>query len=140
MPDLLDSGPFDEHFVAEVDDEGRAQLRFGDGEYGRALDPDVAALTAVYRVGNGRAGNVGRDTLTTIALAGAPAFVSEVRNPLAATGGVNAETVEQVHRRAPEAMRAVLKRAVTEADWARAAKELDDVSGAVATFRWTGSW
>jgi len=140
VPDLLDSGPFDEQFVAEVDDEGRAQLRFGDGEYGRELDPDITALTVVYRVGNGRAGNVGRDKLTTIALAGAPGFVSEIRNPLAAAGGVDAETIEQVRRRAPEAMRAVLKRAVTEADWARAARELDDVSGAVATFRWTGSW
>jgi hypothetical protein len=140
VPDLLDSGPFDEQFVAEVDDEGRAELRFGDGEYGRALEADITALTVVYRVGNGRAGNVGHDTLTTIALAGAPGFVGEIRNPLAAAGGVDAETVEQVRRRAPEAMRAVLKRAVTEADWVRAAKELDDVSGAVATFRWTGSW
>ena len=140
VPDLLDSGPFDKQFVAEVDDEGRAQLRFGDGEYGRALDPGSTALTVVYRVGNGRAGNLGQDTLTTIALAGAPAFVSEIRNPLAATGGVDAETVEHVRRSAPEAMRGVLKRAVTEADWVRAAKQLDDVSGAVATFRWTGSW
>jgi len=140
VPDLLDSGPFDEHFVCEVGDEGRAALRFGDGEYGRALDADVSGLTVVYRVGNGRAGNVGRDTLTTIALAGAPGFVTEVRNPLAAAGGVDAETVEQVRRRAPKAMRAVLKRAVTEDDWVRAATELEDVAGAVATFRWTGSW
>jgi predicted phage baseplate assembly protein len=140
VPDLLDSGPFDDQFVAEVDDEGRAGLRFGDGEYGRALGDDVTALTAVYRVGNGRAGNVGRDTLTTLAFAGVPGFVDEVRNPLAAAGGVDAETVEQVRRRAPQAMRAELKRAVTEADWVRAAEQLDDVSGAVATFRWTGSW
>jgi hypothetical protein len=140
VPDLLDSGPFDEHVVAEVDDEGRAALRFGDGEHGRALPPDVAALTAVYRVGNGRAGNVGRDKLTTLALAGAGGFVQEVRNPLPASGGVDAESVEQVRRRAPEAMHAELKRAVTEADWARAAEQLDGVSGAVATFRWTGSW
>jgi hypothetical protein len=140
VPDLLDSGPFDEQFVAEVDDDGRAELRFGDGEYGRALEADIAGLTVVYRVGNGRAGNVGHDTLQTIALTGAPGFVGEIRNPLAATGGVDAETVESVRRRAPEAMRAVLKRAVTEADWVRAARELDDVSSAVATFRWTGSW
>ncbi|HEY2637169.1 MAG TPA: putative baseplate assembly protein, partial [Solirubrobacteraceae bacterium] len=139
VPDLLDSGPFDEQFVAEVDDEGRAELRFGDGEYGRALE-DVTGLTAVYRVGNGRAGNVGHDTLTTLALAGAPGFVTAITNPLPATGGVDAETVEQVRRRAPEAMRAVLERAVTEADWVTAAEQLEGVSGAVATFRWTGTW
>ncbi len=139
VPDLLDSNPFDEQFVAEVDDDGRARLRFGDDEYGRSLPDDVAGLTAVYRVGNGRAGNVGHETLTTLALSGAT-FVDAITNPLRALDGVDAETVEQVRRRAPEAMRAVLKRAVTEADWVRAAKELDGVSGAVATFRWTGTW
>lgn len=140
VPDLLDSGPFDEHVVAEVDDEGRARLRFGDGEYGRRPGEDLVALAATYRVGNGRGGNVGHDTLTTLAFAGAPGFVLDVRNPLAAVAGTDAETVEQVRRRAPQAMRAELKRAVTEADWVRAANELDDVAGAVATFRWTGSW
>jgi hypothetical protein len=139
VPDLLDSSPFDEQFVAEVDDDGRARLRFGDDEYGRSLADDVAGLTATYRVGNGRAGNVGHETLTTLALSGAT-FVDAITNPLPARDGVDAETVEQVRRRAPEAMRAVLKRAVTEADWVRAAKELDGVSGAVATFRWTGTW
>lgn len=138
VPDLLGSGSFDEQFVAEVDDEGRAQLRFGDDEYGRALG-DATALTAVYRVGNGRAGNVGHDKLTTIALAG-PTFIDELRNPLPARGGVDAETIDDVRRLAPEAMRGELKRAVTEADWVRAAEELPDVSGAVATFRWTGTW
>src|SRR5690606_21772926 len=33
VPDLLDSPPFARHFVAEVDNDGRAWLRFGDGEY-----------------------------------------------------------------------------------------------------------
>lgn len=140
VPDLLESGPFEEQFVAEVDDDGRAHLRFGGNEYGRALGEALTGLMATYRVGNERAGNVGRDTLRTLALAGAPGFVLEVRNPLAATGGVDAETVEEVRRRAPEAMRAVLKRAVTEADWIQAAKQAVGVAGAVATFRWTGSW
>ncbi|MDQ6851957.1 MAG: putative baseplate assembly protein [Actinomycetota bacterium] len=138
VPDLLESSAFDEQFVAEVDDEGRAQLRFGDDEYGRALG-DATALSAVYRVGNGRSGNVGRDKLTTIALA-ASTFIAEVRNPLAARGGVDAETIDEIRRLAPEAMRGELKRAVTEADWVRAARELPDVAGAVATFRWTGTW
>ena len=65
MPDLLDSGPLDEHFVAEIDDDGRAILRFGDGEYGREL-PETTALRAVYRIGNGRAGNVGRDAIAHV--------------------------------------------------------------------------
>jgi predicted phage baseplate assembly protein len=53
---------------------------------------------------------------------------------------VDAETVEQVRRRAPQAFRAEQFRAVTEADYAAAARKLPEVAGAVATFRWTGSW
>lgn len=140
VPDLLDSGPFDEHVVAEVDDEGRAVVRSGDDEYGRSLGEDFTKLEAVYRVGNGRAGNVGRETLETIALAGSGTLIASLTNPLAATAGADAETVEEVRRHAPAAMHAELKRAVTDDDWARAARHLEGVSGAVATFRWTGTW
>ncbi len=56
--DLLNSGPFARDFVAEVDDSGRAQLRFGDGVLGERLSAG-AHLAATYRVGNGSAGNIG---------------------------------------------------------------------------------
>jgi hypothetical protein len=45
-----------------------------------------------------------------------------------------------VRQRAPQAFRAEQFRAVTEADYAIAAQKLPDVSSAVASFRWTGSW
>ncbi len=35
VPNLLDSGPFDQHFVVEIDNDGDAVLRFGDDQYGR---------------------------------------------------------------------------------------------------------
>jgi len=139
MPNLLDSGPLDEHFVAEIDDEGRAILRFGDGEYGRAL-PDTTALRAVYRIGNGRPGNVGRDTIAHAAPVVPSTWITSLRNPLAATAGVDAETIEQVRQLAPQAFHTELFRAVTEEDWAAAAKRLAGVQGAVASYRWTGSW
>lgn len=142
VPDLLDSTPFDRHFVAEVDDDGVAVLRFGDGEYGR--EPDGAtSLRAVYRIGNGRAGNVGADALAHLALPpGAPASgrVLSVRNPLPARAGTDAETLEEVRRLAPDAFRALQHRAVTEEDYAAVATRLPAVAGAVASFRWTGSW
>jgi hypothetical protein len=142
VPDLLDSTPFDLAFTAEVDDDGRAILRFGDGEYGRRVD-GATAFTAVYRVGNGRAGNVGAEALAHISLApGANAFgrIESVRNPLPARSGADPETIEEVRRLAPDAFRAEQFRAVTEADYAAAAKKLPGVQGAVASFRWTGSW
>jgi hypothetical protein len=139
VPDLLESGPFDTQFVAEVDDSGRALLRFGDDQYGRSLG-NALALDSTYRVGNGRAGNVGREAIAHVAPSVAGLPIARVRNPLAAVAGVDAETIEQVRQLAPQAFHSQLFRAVTEADWAEAALRLPDVAGAVATYRWTGSW
>jgi hypothetical protein len=137
--DLLDSTPFAEQFAVEVDDDGRAQIRFGDGEYGRQ-PPAEAAVKAVYRVGNGRAGNIGAEALAHVAMPGAAEWIVAVRNPIAASGGIDAETIEEVRQLAPAAFHAEQYRAVTEADWAEAAAKLPAVRGAVASFHWTGSW
>jgi hypothetical protein len=139
VTDLLESRSFDDHFVAEVDDDGRAVLRFGDDEYGHA--PELVSLHAVYRVGNGRRGNVGADSIAHAAPpVPAPGWIIRLRNPLPARGGIDAETIEEVRQHAPQAFHSELFRAVTEADWAEAASRLPDVAGAVATYRWTGSW
>jgi len=54
--DLLGSGPEDAQFVVEIDSNGIAWLRFGDGTNGKQpVGGDQ--YTAVYRVGNGTAGN-----------------------------------------------------------------------------------
>jgi hypothetical protein len=139
MPDLLESGPLDEHFVAEIDDDGAAILRFGDGEYGREL-PDASALRAVYRIGNGRPGNVGREAIAHVAPAIASTWIDTVRNPLVAQDGEDPETIEEVRQLAPQAFHTELFRAVTEDDWAEAAKRMAGIQGAVASYRWTGSW
>ena len=140
--DLLASGKFDRAFVAEVEEDGRAHLRFGDDENGKA--PAVkTAFTATYRVGNGTAGNVGADVLCQVALSPAgpvPADgIEKVRNPLSAWGGVERESLEQARQYAPQAFRRQ-NRAVTEADYAEVAERHPEVQRAAATFRWTGSW
>ena len=63
-----------------------------------------------------------------------------MRNPLAAGGGVDPETIAEVQQWAPQAFRAEEFRAVTEADYAAVAVKLPQVQSAVASFRWTGSW
>lgn len=150
-PDLLNSGPFSRSFVAEPDHDGRALVRFGDGRFGRQpafpTDPSEAEplrLHAIFRVGVGRAGNVGRDTIVHVLQASEPPsdwpVIEAVRNPLAAWGGVDPEPVEAVKRIAPDAFRAETYRAVTAADHAAAAELHPLVSRARAQFRWTGSW
>ncbi|MFN4089336.1 MAG: putative baseplate assembly protein [Alphaproteobacteria bacterium] len=154
VPDLLDSGPFDRHFVVDVDDAGRASIRFGDDAYG-ARPLGAAAATARYRIGNGRAGNLGHGALVHVATpapadlvdpavpaAGPVAFpgILRVRQPLAAGGGVEPETIEEVRQLAPRAFQAEQFRAVTEADYEKAALAFRGIAAAKATFRWTGSW
>jgi len=88
-------------------------------------------------VGNGAAGNVGPESLTYFA--GDPRILA-CANPMAAAGGVDPETADQIRRRAPAAFE-TQERAVTMADYANAVESASaQVAGAAATLRWTGSW
>jgi hypothetical protein len=139
--DLLDSTADDRHFVMEVEAGGSAQLRFGDTLHGRR-PPGGAHFSARYRVGNGTTGNVGREALAHLVDPGvpfSPAAIVAVRNPLPARGGVDAETIEEVRQKAPYAFR-TQERAVTTDDYVAAALRRQELQGAAAQFRWTGSW
>ncbi len=139
-PDLLDSGADDVDYFVEMDDDGRAHLHFGDGELGRALTPG-AAFRAVYRVGNGQVGNVGREAISHVVLTEKLSGASiTIRNPLPASGGTDAEPVSQVKMFAPSAFRNELQRAITADDYAQLAQRDPRVQRAAATLRWTGSW
>jgi hypothetical protein len=135
--DLLDSDADAPTFVAEIQDDGRARLRFGDDVHGRCPN-ERTTFQARYRIGNGVAGNVGADSIAHIIGMPIPGIHS-VTNPLPAFGGVDAEDIEAARRDAPQAFR-TQQRAVTAADYAAAAGRRDDVQRAAATFRWTGSW
>ena len=134
--DLLNSSGDAEAFVAEIDNDGAAKIRFGDDVHGQRPEPGTE-LFATYRVGNGRAGNIGADSLSYIAL-NIPE-ITDVRNPLPAAGGQEPESLENVRQRAPVAYR-VQERAVTPADYAEVTERYADAQRAAATFRWTGSW
>jgi hypothetical protein len=137
-PDLLDAtiGADTPAFVVEVEDDGIARLRFGDGVNGTLPLPGYT-FTATYRVGNGTAGNVGTDAVAHVA---APLHrLLAVRNLLPARGGVDQETVARVRADAPWAFR-TQERAVMLDDYARAAEQHPDVLRAAAALRWTGSW
>ena len=142
VPDLLASPEAARHFTAEVENDGRPTLRFGDDEYGRR-PVGADRFTAVYRVGNGREGNVGAEALAHVvqpAVAPLWPLIRRIRNPLPAQDGTDAETIEEVRQFAPAEFRAEQFRAVVETDYTAAAGKLPEVAGAVATFRWTGSW
>jgi hypothetical protein len=143
QPDLLSSGPGDQHFVVEVDQDGTAFLRFGDGEHGAQPDPGLT-FTASYQTGNGTPGNVGRDALGQAVIpAVTPPFpaaaIAGVRNPLPVTDGVDMETTDHIRQFAPFAFQAQ-QRCVTEDDYGQQAALVPGVQAARGTLRWTGSW
>ena len=168
--DLLESGPDDTDFVVEMDNDGYAHLRFGDGELGM-LPQAGTQFAARYRLGNGPAGNVGAEKLRYIVFRD-PTFglgALTPRNPFPATGGTAPEPIAEVKMFAPFAFRKILERAVTGDDYAAIAaddaRRLDDrpallagmraegdipatgvpppfrrLQGAKGTLRWNGSW
>ena len=140
--DLLASGPDAPHFVAELDDAGRAHLRFGDDVCGEQPDAGTT-FTAFYRIGNGPAGNVGAGGIAHLvlemALSGAAV---KVCNPLPARGGTPAEPIAEAKRYAPHAFRRELQRAITAEDYAAiVVRDFGQrIQRASARLRWTGSW
>lgn len=142
--DLLDSGGRDAHFVAEIDDDGRAHLRFGDGALGLPSDPG-STLIAAYRVGNGVRGNVGAEAIAHIVFRGGvdSGRNLRVRNPLPASGGTDPQPIAEAKLFAPAAFRKRLERAIIADDYARLAERSSPTAiqrAAAERFRWNGSW
>lgn len=140
-PDLLASRRNDCHFVVEMDNEGRAHLRFGDDDLGH--QPEAGTVfTATYRIGNGLAGNVGAETISYFVLRhdSLSGVSVKPRNLLPAQGGIEPQPLAEVKLFAPTAFRKRLERAITTDDYARLAERHPKVQRAAATFRWTGSW
>jgi hypothetical protein len=138
-PDLLADGPDDTQFVLEVDTNGTAYLRFGDGTNGK-MPASGTAFTVLYRIGNGTSGNVGAGTLKNYA-AGvvADSAIISCINPMPATGGIDPETNAQICLRAPQAF-LTQERAVTMQDYVNVTEQNPQVEDAAAMLRWSGSW
>lgn len=140
--DLLRSGPGERHFVAEIDNLGVARLRFGDGVLGRSPEA-CARMTARYRVGNGPAGNVGREAITAVTLEGETldGLTLTARNPLPARGGTPQESMEDARALVSAPLRSDIQRAVTAEDYeAVAERGVDGLQNASAELLWNGSW
>jgi hypothetical protein len=139
--DLLSSSGDDPVFVAEIDDDGIAQIRFGDDNAG--MQPQSGwRFRARYRVGNGQRGNVGADSIIWVARRSGPitGLGLSARNPLAACGGTDAEPVADAKWFAPHAYARVLERAVRAEDYAQIAMVDTRIEGANASLAWTGAW
>ena len=141
--DLLGSNSQDKHFVVEMDNEGYAHLRFGNGELGQMPEAE-SNFFASYRIGNGIVGNIGADSINHIVfrqnLASGLSLIPH--NPLPAKGGTQPEPLSEVKLFAPHTFRKELQRAITPQDYADIVMRdfPEQVQRAAAILRWTGSW
>jgi uncharacterized phage protein gp47/JayE len=99
VPTLCDQGPSEQVFSTLNESDGTTDVLFGDGVEGALLPTGQSNIIANYRIGLGSAGNVGPTALTT--LMDRPLGVSGVTNPEAATGGQDAQSVDDVRANAP---------------------------------------
>lgn len=137
--EVISSGTYARDYAVEIEDDGRAYLRFGFLGAGWRPEAVGALFVATYRIGNGPTGNVGRDTIAHIVTGGIAAErITGVRNPLPARGGTDPANTEAARRHAPLASRTSLP-SVTQSDYAEAAERHPQVARAVARLRWTGS-
>ncbi len=139
--DLLSSDRFSREFVVEIENDGTAQIRFGDGILGMEPEPSTEdsprRFCAVYRVGNGGTkGNVGEESIRRIIRSRTflPDGIAKIRNPLPAKGGRDHESLDEVRQYAPQAFMR-LERAVTEEDYAKVLKRHSEVQRATAAFQ-----
>jgi hypothetical protein len=126
---LAGAAPADRGFVTSTDDGGKASVIFGDGVHGARVPTGVENLLATYRNGIGTPGNVNAGQISLLATK--PLGVKDVINPLAATGGADAETRDQARRNVPLAVLA-LDRLVSVADYADFARTFGGIGKASA--------
>ncbi len=113
--DSLDpSGPFDRHVLADLE---AGVLEFGDGRRGRIppLVPGGGNVVAIrYRHGGGVAGETGAGTITDLETQ--QTGIAGCTNPVPATGGADAESLDEAKVRARKEL-STRNRAVTEGDF-----------------------
>ena len=100
-------------FTLEERPDGTPFIRFGDGVFGRKLNPGEV-ITISYRSGGGSAGNIPEQTLNT--LVSSNPIVSSVTNTADFSGGADEQSIEQLRQLIPASLR-TLERAVAEQDY-----------------------
>ena len=126
--DINDARPTERVFQVLRLTDGSSMIRFGDDLRGEI--PGLHSIVrATYRVGGGTSGNVPASTLTT--LIEPVRYGVTVTNPLPASGGLNAESLDSIRINAARSFRS-RDRAVTLSDYVAVAESVPGVSRAKA--------
>ena len=129
VPSLYNQPSTAQVFATLNEPGGRTDVLFGDGVEGARLPTGQNNIQANYRVGSGFAGNVGPGSITT--LVDRPLGVSGVTNPMAATGGQDPQSVDDIRANAPLSV-LTLGRAVSIVDYQNFAASFAGIAKAYA--------
>lgn len=127
-------GPREHIFMAHIGNDGKVTIQFGDGHTGARLPTGEDNVVASYRIGTGTQGLVkpGQISLLKTRRLG----VKEVSNPLAPTGAVDPDTLDDARRNADNTVR-TLGRIVSGSDYEDFARSYAAVDKARATIIWS---
>lgn len=126
---LYDQPPAAQVYVIENQPGGTSEVIFGDGVEGATLPTGQNNIIGYYRTGSGSAGNVAAGAIST--LMQRPLGVNGVTNPQAATGGADAQSIDDVRSNAPQTV-LTLGRAVSIADYQNFAATFAGIAEAYA--------
>jgi Baseplate J-like protein len=129
VPTLYQQGPSKQVFATLNQPGGGTTVLFGDNVEGATLPTGQNNIQANYRIGSGLGGNVGAGSITT--LIDRPLGVSGVTNPMAATGGEDPQTVDDIRSDAPLSV-LTLGRAVSITDYQNYASTFAGIAKAYA--------
>ncbi|MEH1924299.1 putative baseplate assembly protein [Nostoc sp.] len=115
VENLIQLSPTDYAYVTQTDSHHSTTIIFGNGKHGARLPSGTENVKVIYRTGIGQAGNVAAKKITQLTMQ--PLGLSGVLNPIAATGGADPESHDEIRRNAPLEVIS-LNRAVSVPDYA----------------------
>ena len=131
-PSFFGIQPEDQVYIVRQNDDGESLVTFGDGIRGRRLTSGVGNVIATYRFGAGKAsppaGSIHQMSKPVKGITG-------VRNPVAASGGDDAEPQSGLRTYAPRSA-LLLGRAISIPDLEAAAASVPGVRAVRAEWRW----
>ena len=130
LASTFESEPLDRVFVTRDEPDGSRSVGFGDGQRGARPAAGSNNVRATYRIGIGAAGNLHVGQLSQAL--DRPLGLKGVSNPVAATGGVDAQQESDARVSIPVGVR-TLGRAVSRQDFADFALAFTGIGKASAT-------
>jgi photosystem II stability/assembly factor-like uncharacterized protein len=128
--------PQEQIYITRMADDRSVTITFGDGKSGNRLPSGRENIVATYRTGIGLGGEVAAGQLSLLKTR--PLGISQVNNPLPATGAADPETRAEARVSAPLTTR-TLNRIVSLQDYEDFARSFAGIGKAQAIALWTGN-